>query len=370
MLSSGSLIGAALSLLLSPYFGSLVDRFGSRKPAILGLIATSIAVAAFGTLTGSPVHWVILWVVFGLAGMSIHATTWTTAVASVFVSSRGLALGVTLAGSAFASAIVPPLTNWLIAEFGWRAAFVWLGLSWGGLALGLCLFFLFDVHDRRRQAVRANTAVAAPTVLSGLSMSEAWRDSSLWRVAIATLLILTITVGTTVHQVPIVISAGFSSTNAAWVASAAGIAGILGKVVTGLFLDRFHVRWVGGVTLASTAIAYPLLMEQFRTTELVIFAMLINGYAAGTKLQLCGYLTAKYAGMKNYGVIFGFMSSLIALAGGFGPILAGISFDQAGSYTPFLVAGTIISLVSGGLVFSLGRYPTWAPQAAARELSV
>lgn len=364
LLSSGSLIGAALSLLLSPYFGSLVDRFGSRKPAIIGLVATSLAVSAFATLTAAPAHWIALWFLFGLAGMTLHATTWTTAVASVFTSSRGLALGVTLAGSALASAIVPPLTNWLIGDFGWRAAYVWLGLGWGGLALVLSIFFLFDAHDHRREAIRANKAPdeAAPA-LTGLSTAEAWRDSALWRVALATLLTLTITVGTTVHQVPIVVSTGFSRTNAAWLASVAGIAGIIGKVVTGALIDRYHARWVGGITLASTAIAYPLLLEQFRTAELVIFAMIVNGYAAGTKLQLCGYLTARYAGMKHYGAIFGFMSSLIALAGGSGPILAGLAFDMSGDYTPFLIAGTIVSLISGALIFSLGAYPDWTDTA-------
>lgn len=359
LLSSGSLIGAVMSLLLSPWFGALIDRRGSRTPALFGIVGTAIAVAAFATLTASPWHWLALWFVFGLAGMTLHATTWTTAVAGVFTTSRGLALGAVLAGSALSSAVVPPLANWVIADFGWRVAYVVLGLGWGGLALLGCLVFLFDSHDNYRKAKRDNQALKV-LPLTGLSIAEAWRDRSLWRVAIATLLILTVTIGTTVHQVPIVESAGLSRGEAAWLASAAGIAGIIGKVVTGVLVDRFPVRWVGGVTLASTAIAYPLLLEPLRTSSLVILAMLINGYAAGTKLQLCGYLTARYGGMRNYGAIFGFMASLIALAGGSGPILAGLAFDLSGDYGAFLIAGTVISLVSGALVFSLGPYPNFA----------
>ena len=367
LLSSGSAIGAVISLLLSPFFGVLIDRYGSRKLAIVGLSATSLSVAAFGTLTGAEIHWLGLWLVFGLASMAVHATTWTTAVASVFTANRGLALGVTLAGSALASAIVPPLADWLISGFGWRAAYVWLGLGWGGLALLLTILFLFDAHDQRRSAaIAANMAPSAAPDLPGLTLSQAWRDTSLWRVALATLITLTITIGVTVHQVPIIVGTGLSRTNAAWLASLAGIAGIVGKLVTGTLIDRFHVRWVGGLTLASTTIAYPMLLEPLRATELVILAMMINGYAAGTKLQLCGYLTARYAGMKNYGAIFGFMSSLVALAAGIGPVLAGLAFDRSGDYGPFLIGGTIFSLVSGLLIFSLGRYPVFAePQPAA-----
>ena len=365
MLSSGSAIGAIISLLLSPFFGVLIDRFGSRKLSIIGLSTTALSIAAFATMTGIPYQWFGLWFLFGLVSMSIHATTWTAAVASVFKTNRGLALGFTLAGSALAAAIVPPLTNFLIAEFGWRGAYLWLGFGWGGIALILTMFFLFDAHDQRRtEMVSPNISVPAKAILTGLSLSQAFRNSSLWRIALATLLTLTITIGITVHQVPIIVGTGLTRTNAAWLASLAGIAGICGKLITGVLIDRFHVRWIGSITLASTAIAYPMLLDPAVSTGFVIAAVMINGYAAGTKLQLCGYLTARYAGMKNYGAIFGFMSSLIALAAGVGPILAGYAFDTSGDYVPFLIGGTIISLVSGLLIFSLGRYPEFAETEA------
>jgi predicted MFS family arabinose efflux permease len=361
LLSSGSAIGAAISLLLSPFFGVLFDRHGSRRMAIGGLIATALAIAAFATLTGAPAHWLGLWLLFGLASMSVHATTWTSAVAGVFNASKGLALGITLAGSALAAAVVPPLTNWLIAEVGWRAAFVWLGLGWGGLALILSYAFLFDAHDHGRSAVReTGGARAVPSDRPGLTIAQAWRDTALWRVALATLITLSVTIGIAVHLVPIIVGTGITRTSAAWIASLSGVAGIGGKLVTGALIDRFHARWIGGATLASTALAYPLLIVPDGSTLLIIVAILINGYAGGTKLQLCGYLTARYAGMKNYGAIFGFMSSMVALAAGLGPVLAGLAFDRTGSYTPFLIGGTIISLVSGALVFSLGRYPLFS----------
>ena len=203
-------------------------------------------------------------------------------------------------------------------------------------------------------------AQAAAADRPGLTIAQAWRDTALWRVALATLITLSVTIGIAVHLVPIIVSSGVTRTNAAWIASLSGVAGIVGKLVTGMLIDRFHVRWIGGATLASTAIAYPLLMVPEGGTLLIVAAILINGYAGGTKLQLCGYLTARYAGMKNYGAIFGFMSSMVALAAGLGPVLAGFAYDQTGTYTPFLIGGTLVSLMSGALVFSLGRYPVFS----------
>ena len=61
---------------------------------------------------------------------------------------------------------------------------------------------------------------------------------------------------------------------------------------------------------------------------------------AGTKIQICNYLTARYAGMRNYGAIFGTMASMIALAGAIGPIIGGIAYGAyLKSQKPAVYAG-------------------------------
>lgn len=53
------------------------------------------------------------------------------------------------------------------------------------------------------------------------------------------------------------------------------------------------------------------------------------------------------------------MTSAIAIAGGAGPLLAGVLHDLYGSYAPLLMAGAVLPVVSGLLLFSLGHYPGW-----------
>jgi predicted MFS family arabinose efflux permease len=365
-LSAGIALSSLLAILLSPFIGVLIDRLGTRRLAIPGIALTSAAVAAFSLASGSVTLWIALWAVWGLCSLLVQSTVWSTAVAGVFHAGRGLALGVTMAGTALAQIIAPPLTNWLIGEFGWRAAYVWLGCGWGAVAFILSLFFLFDAHSlRSRQAFATGRERDTKSELPGLSIAQAWRNSALWRVATSTFLIMTITVAVVVHQFPILVEAGVTRAQAAWLVSLSGVAGIVGKLVTGTLIDRFHARWVGGITLASTAIAYPLLVEPLRTPLLIVIGIMISGYAAGTKMQLCSYLTARYAGMRHYGTIFGFMTSVIALASAIGPLVAGLSRDRFDSYAPILLIGVVISLLSGLLVFSLGRYPDWTSDRAA-----
>lgn len=367
-LSSGLSISAVVVTLLSPFFGILIDRWGTRRLAIPGLFLVMLAMFGFSLLNGSMVQWTGLWLFYALASLCVKSTVWTAAVASVFTSARGLAIGVTLSGTALAQILIPPIANTLIENFGWRAAFVWLALGWGSIAIVLCFVFLRDAHDLNRTLARESpTGSYVPAILSGLSVREAWRSVALWRLAISTFIIMTLTVAILVHQFPLLTEAGVSRTDAAWLASMAGAAGIAGKLVTGWCMDRWHASLVGGITLASSAIAFVLLLEPFRTTSLIIVAMLINGYTAGTKLQICGYLTTRYGGMKNFGKIFGVMASIIALGSGLGPVVGGMIHDLYGSYTPLLVAGIVGCLFSGFLIMGLGPYPVWESDKASAE---
>lgn len=363
LVSVGHTIGSVITVLFSPFFGILIDRYGSRRIALPGALVTGLAIAAFSLASGSPAQWIGLWLLYAFLSLAIKGTVWTAAVAGVFTVSQGLALGITLCGTAFAQIALPPLTHWLIESYGWRMAYLWLGLGWGGFTLLVCWLFLYDAHDRHRDAAKTAAKQDAGherPEFPGLTIAEAWRDGALWRITISTVVIMTLTIGLSIHQIPILGEAGVSRGDAALLASLAGIAALLGKLVTGVLLDRFSPNWVGGLTLAMTAFAFGLLIDGVHSPALIVFAMLVNGYTQGTKVQIVSYLTARYAGMRNFGKIFGFMNSAMAFGSGAGPIVAALIYDLSGDYGLFLIAGTAGSIVAGVLLFTLPAYPIFA----------
>lgn len=356
-MSFGLSIVALFAVPLSPFAGALIDRWGSRRLGIPGILLSAMAFAAFSLATGSLTQWYMLWVCYAVVAIAIKTTVWTAAVSTVFQSSRALALAVVLSGAALSQTLTPLIAQWLIDDYGWRRAFLWMGLGWGGVVLALLVPFFFDArdHERRRTVAKSNEQ----PVLVGLTLAQGIRSPALLRIAAALFIMTSIGVAITVHKVPILTETGLSRESAAQIAASAGIAGVIGKLVTGWMMDRWENRWIGGVCLSLPALACLLLLDTIRTPTLIVLAMVIFGYSAGAYLQICTYLTTRYGGLRHFGKIFGIMAGLMALATGIGPIVAGMVYDHFGTYTALLLAGIPMALFSGWLIGGLGPYPAW-----------
>ena len=356
-IAGGLSIAALLSVPLAPILGVLIDRFGTRLLALSGIIGTALCFWLFSVMNGSLTLWFWLWVLYALLSVGVNSTVWAAAVSGVFVAGRGLALGVTLSGAALAQVVAPPLTQWLIEDYGWRWAFALLGFGWGAPGLILCLLYLYDVHDHRKQMAPQDRPVSP--VLPGLSVVEAVRSLALYRIGAATLIMMILTIGVIVHQVPLLTETGVARQTAAFLAGLTGVAGICGKLVSGYLMDRMDAGLIGSLTMAMASLAFVLLLLPAQPLWLMVTAMIILGYSNGCKFQVCAYLTSRYAGMRNFGKVFGIMSCLVALGAGLGPFLAGLIHDLSGSYRILVIAGVPASLLSGLLLYRLGRYPDW-----------
>lgn len=360
-ISLGVTVGSGIGALMLPLIGAVVDKFGSRRVVLPGIVMSTVAWALLALMTGEQWQYIALFLFHAIFNVMIGAVLWTTAVAGSFKTSQGMAIGLTLAGATGAHTLVPPLTVALIDGFGWRMATVILAVGLGLISLLLCHLFFFDRRDRLRVAVAAGGAgtLADTADLPGLTLREAAFDPALWRIGISILIIMALTIGFLVHQIEILGSVGVTRSTAAWLAGLSGMMGIVGKLISGWLLDRYRGDLVGGLTMAAAGLAFALLLSGAASAVLIVLAMLVNGYTAGAKLQVASYLTVRYAGLKNFGKIYGFISALVAAGAAAGPLIAGVSYDMTGSYAQFLSLAAIGLGISALLLISLPRYPDW-----------
>ncbi|MCB2077499.1 MAG: MFS transporter, partial [Novosphingobium sp.] len=184
-LSLGLMIFALVSTPLSPFAGALVDRFGARAVAIPGVALCGLSFAAFSLMTGSVAFWLAVWMTYSLCALLIRSMVWNRAVSAAFVKSRGLAIAGLLSGTSLAGALAPITTQLLTEAFGWRGAYLVLGLGWAGIAWILVILFF---REKAEPVVSDSHAPVRRTIPGGLTYGEALRSPVMIRIAVAVLL--------------------------------------------------------------------------------------------------------------------------------------------------------------------------------------
>jgi MFS family permease len=348
------LAGAALSVPV----GMLIDRLGPRPVALTGALLMTATFAMLATASSSSVHWFLLWGLVALGNLGLQATGLTSAVASRFEASRGLAFALTLSGGSLGAALHPVLASWLIDSYGWRTAFAGMGGFWALLALPLMFVFFRGAQDGRR---RERVTIAPVRTLSGVSVRDALRSLTFYKLALASGLLTFTNVGIIVHFVPILTDRGATALGAAQIASLIGIFSIFGRLGAGLLLDRCPGHIVGAGVFCMPIVACVLLLSVDGANPLSqAVAAACFGITVGAEVDVIAYLASRHFGLKNFGVLFGVIISALTLGVAFGPLAAGAAFDWYGSYSQFL-ALTIAFMVASCL--ALGTLPRLEPTA-------
>ncbi len=349
--AGGLTVAALISAVGCIPIGMMVDRIGPRRVGLIGIPAMCASFALLSTASGGFWNWLALWVVIAVGTFCVQATVWTSAVASRFEASRGLAFAFTLSGASVATALYPVIATWLIGSYGWRNAFVAMGGIWCAIVFPLVFIFFRGARDGARKRVEAQSA---PAVLTGMTLAEGLRSAALYKLLMAAGLFAFTIIGVVVHFVPILTDSGATPLSAAGIASLIGIFSIIGRLGTGVLLDRFPGHVVGAGAFLIPIAGCALLLTSGTNPASQAVAAAIFGLTVGSEVDVIAYLAAKHFGLKSFGALYGVLQ--MALAGGtaFGPLAAGAVFDRYGSYAHFLVLTIVLMAISAVAVFTLG----------------
>lgn len=352
-LMSGLMIATLIQAPLAVPIGILIDRYGPRIFGLLGVLLVSGAFGLLSTATGSKVNWYILWGIMGAAGLLTQPVVWTRAVAARFDRSRGLALALTMCGTSMAAGIFPLLGTWLIETQGWRSAFALQAGIWVIIAFPI-VFFCFDRAGSRPQTATATTT-AKPADHATMKLRDGFRSSIYLRLFISTFFVGTSIMAIVVHFVPILAGSGIKGIQAAGIASLIGVAAIVGKLITGVLLDRFETTFVGGAAFLAPMFSGVLLLVSGDNVVLLSLAALMIGMTLGAEGDFLAYIIAKYFGIQNFGAMLGGLFMAVMMGGAIGPLCAAAIFDHYGTYSPYLWFAIVSMFGSSVAIFSLPR---------------
>src|SRR5450631_329306 len=244
-ISSAFGIAAMTVAVFSPGIGSLLDRFSPRRIILPSVIVFAFAYMSLSSLTSNITRFYLTYFVLGVVGNGTAQLSYTRVVLTWFQKRRGLALALVLTGSGTGSIVIPLVTQYFIHQYGWRSAYIALGCI---ALLGLPLTALLV---RNRPVAHSQSD---QTFSTGTSVGTALRGTIFWILAVIIMLEAFGSNGLLAHLAAMLTERGVSGESAATALSVMGAMGILGRLTTGLLLDRYFAPYVSMVMLAVSAV--------------------------------------------------------------------------------------------------------------------
>ena len=360
-------LGAVCGLIMSPFAGRLIDRYGSGVTlagcsAIVGVCALLLAVVT-NALTFYAIY---------VPGRAVFSSPLelgtTTAISNWFIRRRPMALAWFGAVQGVGLGLLPLVAAVLIDAFEWRSAWVALGLF--TIATGILpplLLMARRPEDMGMEAdpvresessgedatnpARAKGGPAAVWRDTDYTVREALRTPAFWILAVFSMVGFMAQAGVSLHQTAHYVDAGVSHGQAALVATSFALGQIPGGMVWSVIGRRLPVRLM--LSVSAMWVAGGVFGIGF--TEQLVWGILYGflfGAGVGGLHTLLRLAWADYYGRLHLGAIRGL--TLPAQIGGqaIGPVVSGFMFDASGGYLfPFVIFGGAVA-VSAFLVLA------------------
>jgi MFS family permease len=319
---------------LLPKMGRLVDRYGARRMMLVVTVLLGLACLAFGAVGGLAT----LALGFGALrffGQGSLMMNCANLVAQWFSRKRGFAMGLMALGFAASMAVHPPLGQFLIAQFGWRWAWVILGLmTW----LILLPPVLLLVHDKpedkglRPDGDAAPAAGQAAPAIDGLSLAEALRTSTFYLLVAGWFAMAMLVTTLHFYQVSILSAQGVAAEIAARVFPVSALVLAVSMPFVGRLFDRMRTRYVFaiGLTVQAAALFGVTLVSDLPSA--IAYAALF-GLNNAFSLTMFGYLMPRYFGRRHVGSLQGTGQMVAVVGASLGPLPVGFAFDYLDSPT-------------------------------------
>ncbi len=340
---SGAVSVATLLLAVcSPMVGSMLDRYGPRRLILVGTTLFSAAIASMALLKANYVVYLAIAAAIGISGASSNSFVYLSVLPNWFDKRFGLSLGIAMLGVGIGQLAAPIYASALVSHFGWRTAYAAIGLIVFAVTFPTALLLLRD-----RPKGSTTKSAQQHEFVAGFTRAEAIAHPAFWRLSLSFFFITVAASGCIVHLIPMLTDRGVASADAAKLAALIGSSLMVGRLVTGVLLDRLSATWIGVVCFGGATCGIALLMLNGHGS-LTALGIVLVGLAFGVEGDLMAFMTRRVFGMRAYGAIYGLMFGIFNAGIVLGPLVMGFSFDRTQSYFDGL--GALIAMAGTAMV--------------------
>ena len=337
-LSSASIASAyglatLIAAFLLPYMGRIIDRYGARVSLIIISIILGISCIFFGAAS----NFLMLTVGFGFLrffGQGSLMLGCANLVSQWFDSKRGFAMSLMALGFGMSMAIHPPVSQFLIDQYGWKYAWIILGIStW--IIMVPALFILAwnnpeNIGLKPDGVKKSNLKNDEIEAIEGLNLTEASKENSFYILAAMWFGMAMLVTTLHFYQVTILTNQGITTEFAASLFTVSAFAMVVFMPLVGKFFDNFPTKYVLATGLLINSIS--LISITYSNSEAYsLFYAVSFGINNAFSMTMFGYIWPRYFGRKHLGSIQGTGQMIGVIGASLGPLPVGFAIDYLGS---------------------------------------
>ena len=330
-------------------FGFLVDKYGARGPLISGLFIMSASIAGLG-FASEFWHFIVLYSIAGMANSVFHPADYAILSASVNNSRMGRAFGAHLFSGHFAWVICPGTMLGAAALWGWRGAFIAVGLV--GVAYALFMLTqwaaLEDGRDARAAAKRVKSEENKTKKHDPESLHGGIRLLLTFPIVMCMLFFVFLTLGFTGIRTFFVaameVMNGMSLANSNGALTGFIIGSTIGITAGGVLADKIGPQiWLAAVSLVGAGILIIVSGTVPMTTVMLFTVMTLAGTFLGLLLPSRDLLVRQVTPDGSMGKVMGFLSTGMMGAAAVAPLIFGYFLDLGQPLWVFWISGIFVA---------------------------
>ena len=340
--NAGGSIVLFLIGILSPFVGTLVDKFKPKRVILGGTLIVGIALALLSTIHSRPQYYAFCFLL-GVGASAVSILPTSILIGPFFSRRRGLAVGFINAGIGLGGFIAPRLATAQIAKRGLSGTFLVLAAC---MAIPFLLTLIVvdnNATPRRQQTISARV----PT------MPELVRMPMFWIFGIALFFSAHAMLGVQQNLISYLTGEHVSPKDAALILAIALGAAAPGKLISGILADRVNARAGMIFSVICVALGVLALLNTAPNSDMIYGLAIVFGLGYGGIFNAAPTIIFEYFGTHQVGKALGLFYVFFGLGTASGGELAGYLFDETRRWSvPFTVdlglacLGLVLLLVS------------------------
>ena len=334
--SVGTLASAGVLILA----GRQIDRRGNR------VVLTAAAAGYGGALLLLSFGHHAVAVLLGFAalrtcGSGVLTLAARTLVPNWFHHRLGRAFSVLGLAGMLSQALVPLFNELIIDALGWRSAW-----RVNAVIIWLVLVPLVAVVVRNRpEDVGQYTdgiwpskeeGLPSTSLDTGMTSGQALRTAAFWRLIGASVVPSLVVTGLAFNQIAILVDRGLPRSLAATSFAIEAAVALPATLLAGWLVDRYPVRYTLAIGQACLAVGMCFLIIA-ESPGLALGYAALRGASSGFWMVAADAAWPTYFGRRYIGSIRGLGFAVGVVGAALGPVILGVGYDLAGSYTPIIL---------------------------------